>query len=236
MRYILIFSLFILGCTTAQIQQTLGEIDGVINGGGLTESEVAGGLKDALSKGVKESSLEAGEVNGFLDRPEIRIPFPDDVEKVESRLRQLGLGKEVDRFVESMNHGAEKAASRAVPIFERAVREMTVQDAWSILRGADNAATLYLEDKTSDALFEAFQPVVKESLDEVNATKYYGDIINTYNKIPLVEKVDPDLDAYVTQRAMDGLFLLVAREEKNIRDNPIERTTELMKRVFRAQD
>jgi hypothetical protein len=208
----------------------------VINGGELTENEVAGGLKDALVKGVRESSKEAGEVNGFLNRPEIRIPFPEDVQKVETRLRQLGLGKEVDRFVESMNHGAEKAAAKAVPIFERAVRQMTVQDAWSILRGPDNAATIYLEDKTSDALFEAFQPVVRESLNQVNATKYYEDIITTYNKIPLVDKVDPDLDAYVTHKAMDGLFLLVAREEKKIRDNPVERTTELMKKVFRAQD
>jgi len=236
MKYIVVFCFLLLGCTSAQIQQTLGDINDVVGGSELTENEVAQGLKEALIKGVREGSQSAGKVDGFLNNPEIRIPFPPEVEKVEKHLRQIGLGGEVDRFVESMNHGAEKAASRAVPIFEKAVKEMTVRDAWDILRGSDDAATVYLREKTSDPLFEAFQPVVQKSLEEVSATRYYSDIVNTYNKIPLVEKVDPDLDAYVTEKAMDGLFLLIAREEKKIREDPVERTTALLRKVFSAQD
>ncbi|MEJ2003601.1 MAG: DUF4197 domain-containing protein, partial [Cyclobacteriaceae bacterium] len=144
MRYITVFCFILMGCTSAQLQQTLGDINDVVGGASLTESEVSAGLKDALLKGVTESSHMAGQENGFYKRPEIRIPFPPDVERVEKKLRQIGLGNEVDRFIESMNHGAEKAASEAIPIFSRAVREMTVQDAWSILRGSDNAATEYL--------------------------------------------------------------------------------------------
>jgi hypothetical protein len=236
MRYISVFCLFLLSCTSAQVQKTLGDISDVVGTGELTESEVALGLKEALVKATRESAEMAGENNGFLDRPEIRIPFPEDIQKVEKRLRQIGLGNEVDRFVESMNHGAEKAASQAIPIFERAVKNMTVQDAWSILKGPDDAATAYLHEQTSAELSVAFKPVVRNALNEVNATRYYSDIISTYNKIPLVEKVDPDLENYVTQKALDGLFQLMEQEEKKIRNNPMERTTDLMRRVFSAQD
>ena len=236
MRYLAVLFFCLSACTAAQIQQTLGDIDGVLSTGQLSEGEVASGLKDALIQGVRTGSEKAGEYGGFLNRPQIRIPFPPEVSKVETRLRQIGLDNEVDRFIESMNHGAEKAASLAVPIFEKAVREMTIEDAWDILRGPDNAATRYLQEKTSAPLFEAFSPVVGESLDQVNATKYYGDIIGVYNKIPLVEKVDPDLQDYVTNKAMEGLFYLVAEEEKKIREDPLARTTELMKKVFAAQD
>ena len=236
MRYCSVFCLFLLGCTTAQIQQTMGDINEIMGSDALTEQEVARGLKEALDKGVLESSSTAGQVNGFLNRPEIRIPFPPDVKKVETRLRQMGFEKEVDRFIESMNRGAEKAAALSVPIFSKAVKEMTIQDAWGILRGPDNAATQYLEDKTSEELFVAFSPVVAQSLEQVNATKYYDDIIGIYNKIPFVEKVDANLEDYVTDRAMDGLFYLIEQEERKIREDPLERTTQLMKKVFRAQD
>ncbi|MCA6075373.1 DUF4197 domain-containing protein [Fulvivirga sedimenti] len=235
-NYLLLFIFFTVSCTSAQINQTLGDINNTISGGGITESDVAMGLKEALIKGVQESGEMAGVPDGFLKRPEIKIPFPEDVQKVEIRLRQIGLGGEVDRFVESMNHGAEDAAALAVPIFERAVREMTVQDAWGILKGNDDAATIYLREKTSDQLYVAFKPVVESSLEKVNATRYYGDIINTYNKIPLVQKVDPDLNSYVTRKAMDGLFYLIAQEEKKIREDPLERTSDLLKKVFRMQD
>ncbi len=235
-NYLLLLTFFAISCTSAQINQTLGDINNTISGGGVTENDVANGLKEALIKGVQKSGETAGVPDGFLKRPEIKIPFPEDVEKVETRLRQIGLGSEVDKFVESMNHGAEDAAALAVPIFTQAVKEMTVQDAWGILKGNDVAATDYLREKTSDQLYVAFEPVVKSSLEKVNATRYYADIINTYNKIPLVQKVDPDLNAYVTQKAMDGLFYLIAQEEKKIREDPLERTSDLLRKVFKMQD
>jgi hypothetical protein len=138
----------------------------------------------------------------------------------------------VDKFVMTLNRGAEDAAKEAKPIFVNAIKQMTIQDAWGILKGEEDAATEYLRRTTSAQLREKFAPVIANSLNKVNATKYYGDIINTYNKIPLVEKVNPDLNDYATTKAMDGLFLLIAGEEKKIRQDPMARTTELLKKVF----
>ena len=149
---------------------------------------------------------------------------------------QRDLGDQVDRFIETLNRGAEEAAKEAKPIFVGAIKDMTVQDAWGILKGEDNAATMYLQDKTSAQLTSKFKPVIKRALDKTNATKYYSDLVNTYNKIPFVEKVNPNLDDYATERALSGLFTLVAKEEQNIRDNPGARTTELLKKVFSKQD
>jgi hypothetical protein len=134
-----------------------------------------------------------------------------------------------------MNRAAEDAAQTAKPIFLDAIRSMNIEDAWGILRGPENAATAYLRDTTSDQLLSAFKPRVSESLDRVNSTRYYNDLVGAYNKIPLVEKADLSLDNYVTQKAIDGLFLLVEQEEKNIRENTVARTTELLRRVFAAQ-
>ncbi|MBE63525.1 MAG: hypothetical protein CMB89_14290 [Flammeovirgaceae bacterium] len=138
--------------------------------------------------------------------------------------------------METLNHGAEEAAKEAKPIFVNAITGMTVQDAWGILKGEDNAATQYLQSKTTADLTAKFQPVIKQALDKTNATKYYSDLVNTYNKIPFVDKVNPNLDEYATDRALSGLFTLVAEEEKNIRANPAARTTELLKKVFAKQD
>ena len=132
----------------------------------------------------------------------------------------------------TLNRGAEDAAREAKPIFISAIRQMTIQDAWGILKGEDNAATEYLKKTTSAQLYEKFRPVIANSLSKVNATKYYGDLVTAYNKIPLVEKVNPDLEDYATTKAMEGLFLLIAQEEKNIRQDPVARTTDLLKKVF----
>ena len=135
----------------------------------------------------------------------------------------------------TLNRGAEDAAKEAKPIFIEAIRAMTIEDAWAILRGQDDAATQYLKRTTSGLLKEKFKPVIQNSLNKVSATKYYSDIVTRYNQIPLVQKVNPDLDDYATDKAIDGLFLMIAREEKNIRENPVARTTEILKRVFGAQ-
>lgn len=234
MKRLLWLILLISGaCTTAQINQALGDLGKTVNGNTpLTTAEVAEGLKEALVKGISNGSDQASLIDGYFKNPQIKIPFPPDVQKVEDRLRQIGLGGEVDKFVLTLNRGAEDAAKEAKPIFIAAIKSMTIQDAWGILRGDENAATEYLRRTTSAQLYEKFQPVIANSLNKVNATKYYSDLVNTYNKIPLIEKVNPDLNDYATNKAMDGLFLLIAGEEKKIREDPVARTTDLLKRVF----
>ena len=136
----------------------------------------------------------------------------------------------------SLNRGAELAAKEAKPIFVNAITSMSINDAWGILKGDNDAATIYLKETTSDQLYEKFSPVISTSLDKVNATKYYSDLVNAYNKIPFVDKVNPDLNDYATRKAIDGLFILVAEEELKIREDPIARTSDLLKRVFAEQD
>jgi hypothetical protein len=227
-----ILVVMLAGCTTAQINQTLGDLNKSVGGNQLTTAEVVDGLKEALIKGISTGSDQASQLDGYFKNPQIKIPFPPDVKKVEDRLRQIGMGGEVDKFVMTLNRGAEDAAREAKPIFITAIRSMTIQDAWGILKGEENAATEYLKRVTSAQLYEKFQPVIASSLNKVNATKYYGDLVSTYNKIPMVEKVNPDLNDYATNKAMDGLFLLIAGEEKKIREDPIARTTDLLKKVF----
>jgi hypothetical protein len=237
MKKILIsFSIIFSACTTAQINQTLGDLN-KSTGGKVqpTSAEVAEGLKEALIKGISTGSDLVSKLDGYFKNPEIKIPFPPDVKKVEDKLRQIGLGGEVDKFVMTLNRGAEDAAKEAKPIFITAIKAMTIQDAWGILRGQDDAATQFLKRTTSSQLKAKFKPVIQNSLNRVNATKYYKDIVTRYNQIPLVQKVNPELDDYATDRAIEGLFIMIAKEEKNIRANPVARTTELLKKVFGAQ-
>lgn len=232
---VLIVALFVT-CTSSQINKTIGDINNALGEESLSTEQVVAGLKEALIKGITTGSAEASKIDGYFKNPKIKIPFPPDVQRVEEKLRQIGLGNEVDKFVMTLNRGAEGAAKEAKPIFINAIKSMTIQDAWGILKGDDNAATQYLIRTTSSQLKSKFKPVIKSSLDKVNATKYYGDIITTYNKVPFVEKVNPDLDDYATDKAIEGLFYLVAQEEEKIRENPLARTTELLKKVFAAQD
>jgi len=235
MKKILFLNIFILGaCTTAQINQTLGDVNKTLGSSPapLTTTEVAQGLKEALIKGISIGSDLASQTDGYFKNPVIKIPFPPEVKKVEDKLRQVGLGNEVDKFVMTLNRGAEDAAKEAKPIFIEAIRSMTIQDAWAILRGEPDAATQYLKRTTSGLLKEKFKPVIQNSLNKVNATKYYDDIVTRYNQIPFVQKVNPDLDDYATDKAIDGLFVMIAKEEKNIREDPMARTTEILKRVF----
>ncbi|ALI98244.1 DUF4197 domain-containing protein [Rufibacter tibetensis] len=226
----------VTSCTTAQIEQTLGAVaqqtGQVGQTGALTQSEVASGLKQALSQGINKGATQASQTDGFYKNSLIRIPFPPDVQRVENTLRSVGLGSEVDKFILTLNRGAEDAAKSAAPIFLNAIKQLTFSDVWNILRGERDAATQYLKRTTTSQLTSAFSPIMRQSLDKVNATRYYADLVNRYNQIPLVKKADPNLESYATQKAIDGLFTLVAQEEANIRENPIARTTELLKRVF----
>lgn len=224
-------------CTVADVQRTM---DGVLAAGTagapVTQNEVASGLKQALEVGIKKGSDQASQTDGYYRNPLIRIPFPEDVQRVENTLRQVGLGSEVDKFILQLNRGAEDAAKSAVPIFVNAIRQLTIADAWAILRGDKDAATQYLKRTTSQQLYTTFNPIMVASLEKTNATRYYTDIVNQYNKIPLTQKVNPDLDDYATKKAIDGLFLMVAQEEAEIRENPVARTTELLRRVFTKEN
>ena len=220
-------------CTTQSIRDA---VDGFAGPKPLTGQDVAAGLKEALAKGIGAGADQASQQDGYLKNPSLRIAFPENIEKVEAALRGIGLGSKVDEFVVSMNRAAEDAAQTAKPIFLDAIRSMNIEDAWGILRGPENAASTYLRDTTSDQLLSAFKPRVSDSLGKVNSTKYYNDLVGAYNKIPFAEKADLSLDNYVTQKAIEGLFILVEREEKNIRDNTAARTTELLRRVFATQD
>ncbi|MDX5325014.1 MAG: DUF4197 domain-containing protein [Bacteroidota bacterium] len=221
--------LLLVACTSAQIQESIGVLKGSVP---LTEQEVANGLKQALEKGVDLGVTDLGVTDGFWGQPKFRIPFPPQASRVEEKLRAIGMGAQVDRFVETLNRGAEKAVADASPIFMKAIEEMTIQDAFDILKGEPDAATRYLEEKTRTDLIVAFRPTVEIALQTTQATKYYGDLVGIYNRIPLVQPVDPDLAGYATEKAVDGLFLKIEEEELAIRRDPAQRTTDLLKRVF----
>jgi len=237
MKSIKIYNIIILLVASACSSADINKILQAAGQGSLTEQEVGSGLKEALIQGISKGADQASQTDGFFKNDLIRILLPEDARRVESTLRQIGLGSEVDRAMLAINRGAEKAAQEAKPIFISAIRQMTIQDAFQILKGDPNAATDYLRRTTESQLVALFQPRIQESLNEVGATKYYGDLANAYNNIPLTtRKIDPDLNAYVTNRAIDGLFTLIAEEEKNIRENPMQRTSALMRKVFAAQD
>jgi len=228
--------LLMVGCTSqAQFGKTkLGKILGQVQGqsGALSENEIANGLKEALKVGIGNGSAEASRTDGYFKSEFIKIMFPPDAQKVENTLRQIGLGDEVDRFVLSLNRAAEDAAKKSKPIFVKAITSMTINDAVGILKGPDDAATSYLKRTTNQELYGTFFPVVDSTLNLNQATRYYADLVNTYNKIPFVQKVNPDLKQYATQKAMDGLYFLIAQEEKKIREDPAARVTDILKRVF----
>ena len=226
---VVLFLSFGLYSCNQNLSNVLG---GILQDSPLTEGEVAAGLKEALVQGITNGAEQASQTNGYLGNPLIRIPFPPEVQKVENTLRSIGMDKEVDKFVTALNRGAESAAKQAVPIFVSAIKQLTITDAFNILKGEQDAATQFLKRVTSAQLTQAFSPHIQTALDATMATKYYSDLANTYNKIPLVTKVNPNLQEYATQKAIDGLFILVAQEEAKIRENPLARTTDLLKRVF----
>ncbi|MFK7925619.1 MAG: DUF4197 domain-containing protein [Bacteroidia bacterium] len=198
-----------------------------------TSIEIVKGLKEALVKGATYAVTNLNKDGGYAKDPLVKIPFPEDALFVANTLRDLGLGQLVDNFVQRLNQGAENGAALALPIFKNAITNMSVDDGKNILFGGENAATSYFQSKTSTNLQQAFSPVIKQKLDEVNATKLWTDITTRYNRIPFInKKVETDLVKYATDRALAGLFLKLGDEEKLIRANPVERTSDLLRKVF----
>lgn len=200
---------------------------------GLSNEDIIAGLKEALSVGASNSATQLSAMDGYFANAAIRIMMPPEARKVETALRSAGLGAYVDKAIVSMNRAAEDAAVKSTAIFKEAIRGMTVQDALGILRGADTAATGYLRNKTYATLTSAFRPVIDASLQKTDATRYWKDVFDTYNKLPTTfNKVNPDLSAYVTERALSGLFIQIAQEEQKIRKDPAARVTDLLRKVF----
>lgn len=228
----IVFSALILLVGCAEMTQVMEDVNKSMGPTPLTNEEVIRGLKEALTVGTENSTSLTSKLDGYYKNPEIFIPFPKEAIKVKEKVEALGMEKQVDKFVMTMNRAAETASKEATPIFVNAVKEMTIADGFAILKGGDNAATNYLRDKTSAQLKVKFNPVVKSAIEKVHVTKYWNPVINTYNKIPLVEKQNPNLDDYITTKAMDGLFIMIEKEEKKIRNNPVARVSDILKRVF----
>ena len=210
---------------------------GVLSGGktagaGLDDRTIASGLKDALSVGTKNAVSAVSKLNGYFGNEAIKILLPDQIQRVAEMAGKLGFQKQVDDFILSMNRAAEKAAPKAASHFADAIKAMTIDDARKILSGNDTAATEYFKSKTSSKLFDEFKPSVSESMNQVGVTRAYNSMMGKVPSVPFAKTDSVDLDRYVTNKALDGLFYTVGQEEKKIRTNPAARTTELLKKVF----
>lgn len=202
----------------------------------LTQADAVKGLKEALTQGTNKAVSSGSKTDGFFKNSAIFIPFPPVAQKVKDNAIKIGLGAQVTKFEETLNRAAEEAVKSAAPIFINALTSMTIADGLGILRGKDTAATNYLRVKCTDSLLVRFKPPVKNATSKVELTKQWKPLVDAYNKIPFVTPINPDLDAYVCERAVGGLFKLIGDEEKNIRTNPLARGSEILKKVFGSKD
>jgi Protein of unknown function (DUF4197) len=230
---IILLSLFLIPSLSYSQIDVSKILTGKKNNSGVTENEAGQGIKEALSQGVINAVLNLNKTDGFFGSEFYKMLLPEDAKKVEKTLRNIGMGAQVDKAILSINRGAEDAVAFAKPIFIDAIKEMTLKDALNIVKGPKDAATNYFKEKTKEKLITAFTPSVKSSLDKVDATKHYSDIMNSYNSLPTTfKKVNPDLTSFVVGKAVDALFDQVAKEEANIRANPLARTSDILKKVF----
>lgn len=233
MKKITVFlSLYLLfGC--AELQQIANQYPQL---GTLGNADIAAGLKEALNNGISKQVSKLTATDGFFKNEAVKILLPPELQKVDKTLRSLGMSSLADEGLKVLNRAAENAVKEATPIFVSAVKNMTFNDAKTILLGNDNSATTYLQNSTNSALYSKFSPVIQTSLAKVGADKVWANIITKYNSVPLVNKVNPDLKDYVTQEALKGVFKMVAVEEKEIRNNINARSSDLLKKVFALQD
>lgn len=219
------------GC--AEMQQIGNQLPGILNQGNV---DIAGGLKEALNKGITQQVSKLTATDGFYKNQMVKILLPEELQKVDSGLRKIGLGSLADEGIKAINRTAEDAVKTATPIFVDAIKGMSFTDAKNILLGNQTAATTYLQNSTTTSLYGKFSPVIKNSYAKVGADKIWANIIAKYNAIPLVKKVNPDLTDYTTNKAMEGVFKMIAVEEKDIRTNVSARSSDLLKKVFAMQD
>jgi len=223
-----------LNCALAQqfSMPVINDIKNSIGSSGIDNDKIISGLKEALVKGTGLASDTASKPGGYYLNPAIKIPFPPEARAMEKKVRSAGMNHQADEFIRSMNEAAESAAKASYPIFKNAITKMSVADGRTILTGNDSAATHYLRHKAESELKQTYTPIVRKSLEEASVSRYWTDLANYYNRIPFVKKVNPDLEAYVTSMALDGLFRLIAEQEASIRNNPAARTSELLQEVF----
>lgn len=229
---LLITAFTFLGC--AEMQQIVDQIPQ--NGSILSNADIANGLKEALNQGIDKQVSKLTQTDGFYKNEAVKILLPDELKKVDAKLRAIGLSNLADEGLKVLNRAAEDAVKEATPIFVDAVKQMTFNDAKNILLGDDSAATSYLQRTTSAALYSKFNPIIKNSFSKVGADKVWTNIITKYNSIPLVTKINPDLTDYTTNEAMQGVFKMIAVEEKDIRTNLSARTSTVLQKVFALQD
>ena len=233
MKKVLMLMVAVSLSSCAEMQQVMNQFPQTQGIGGV---DIAGGLKEALNNGISKQVTKLTTTDGFYRNELVKILLPEELRKVDSGLRKLGLNALADEGLKVLNRAAEDAVKEATPIFIDAVRNMSFADARGILMGSQNSATNYLQNSTSTALYGKFNPVIKNSFTKVGADKVWANIITKYNSLPLVNKVNPDLTDYVTNQAMNGVFKMVAVEEKNIRTNINSRTSVLLQKVFAMQD
>lgn len=242
MNKIIMTASILLASATILCAQKIGKIKiptsvtSVTQAAGLSEEDIAKGLKEALTQGAKKASDSLNKKDGFYGNPLVKIPFPQELAKMESTLRSMGLGKEVDKFILSLNRSAEDAAVEATPIFTKAITDMKIADAKAILQGSDTSATSYLKKATYDSLYSTFTPHIKKALDNNLVASQWTHLATSYNKLPTTRtKVNTDIIAFTTHKALKGLFVKVAEEEGKIRHDANARTSDLLKKVFGSQ-
>ncbi len=229
----------ILICLLFQVA-ACGELQDVVNklpgDGPVSEADIAAGLRQALDIGIEKQVSKLAQTNGFFGNPLVKIVLPEELKKVDKALRDIGMGDLADEGLKLLNRAAEEAVAEATPIFVDAVKNITFKDAKEILLGGETAATSYLRQATRTQLYDRFQPVIRNSFEKVGAEKVWSTLISRYNSIPFTNEVNPDLTDYVTLEALDGVFTMIAVEEKEIRASFSSRTTALLRKVFALQD
>lgn len=224
-----------MSCDTLyQVVQVADEV--LEEGQGITEGEAAQGLKAALTNGVKYGTDNLGKTDGFFKNPYYKILFPPEAKKVEETLRKYGFSKKADEMVLALNRGAEEATKHAFEVFVSTIKKMSIKEAIDVVTGGQGAATKYLKDHTTAELQTKFRPEIQKALDKVEVFKYWESVMTIYNKFPNTQKVNPDLNEYVMGKTMDALFSTIEIEENKIRENPVKRTSEILKKVFGYAD
>ncbi len=225
---------FITQSKAQNLHNLLNTASGVLNKSSLSNDEIIKGLKEALNVGTNISVTSASKTDGFYRNTAIKVLFPPEAQEMERKLRSIGMGTQCDKFIETLNRSAEEASKTAATIFIDAITGLTISDGLNILKGADNSATLYLQSNTTSKLKATFSPIVRAAMSKVQLTKYWEPLANKYNKIPFIRKVNPDLEAYVTEKTIEGLFKLIATEEYKIRKDPKARINDILQKVFGA--
>jgi hypothetical protein len=235
----MMMAMFVIHIPSVYAEDTTGDFFRNIfgsSGGKLSDSKIIRGLKEALEIGTGNAVEMVSKLDGYYKNPNIKIPLPKTVQKVETVMRAMGYGPQVDEFSRTMNRAAERAAPEAKSLFWNAIKEITFEDARTILKGRDNEATLYFEGKTRGRLHELFMPIVHTAMEGVGVTRTYQELHATLSSIPFADRLNLDLDQYVTEKALDGLFYMVSEEERKIREDPTARVTKLLKDVFGSKE